>query len=101
MVIARAPNAGAVQPFTRKIADVAISVAMVMPETGLAELPISPTIRDETVTNRNPKTMTSTEAARFARTPTCAPGTGLKVRKKNIMTISKTDPPITTLPGRS
>ena len=55
MVMASAPKAGAVQPLTRKIAAVAISVAMVMPETGLAELPMSPTMRDATVTKRNPK----------------------------------------------
>ena len=59
MVMARAPNAGAVQPLTRKIAEVAISVAIVMPEMGFAELPISPTIRELTVTNRNPKTTMS------------------------------------------
>ena len=101
IVIASAPNAGAVQPCIRKIAEVAISVAIVIPETGLAELPINPTIREDTVTNRNPKMTTSSEAARFAPMPTCAPGTGLKVRKKNIIATSNTDPPITTLIGRS
>ena len=55
MVMASAPKAGAVHPFTRKIAEVAISVAMVIPEMGLAELPIRPTMREETVTKRNPK----------------------------------------------
>ena len=48
MVMASAPNAGAVQPLTKKIADVAIRVAMVIPETGFEELPINPTIREET-----------------------------------------------------
>ena len=38
------------------MAAVAISVAMVIPEIGFAELPISPTIRELTVTNRNPNT---------------------------------------------
>ena len=84
MVMARAPKAGAVQPLTRKMAEVAISVAIVMPETGLAELPIKPTMREATVTKRNPKMTTSSDAARLASTPTCAPGTGLKVRKKNM-----------------
>ncbi len=78
MVIANAPKAGAVQPLTRKMALVAISVAMVMPEMGLAELPMRPTMRELTVTKRNPKTTTSSEAARLAQMPTCAPGTGLK-----------------------
>src|SRR6185437_5279878 len=63
MLMASAPKAGSVQPFTRKIAAVAISVAMVMPETGLAELPIKPTMREDTVTNRNPKKKTSSAAA--------------------------------------
>ena len=36
MVMARAPKAGAVQPLTRKMAAVAMRVAMVMPETGEA-----------------------------------------------------------------
>ncbi len=45
MVMASAPKAGAVQPLTRKMAAVAISVAMVMPETGEAEEPTMPTMR--------------------------------------------------------
>ena len=50
MVMARAPKAGAVQPLTRKMAAVAMRVAMVMPETGEAEEPTMPTMRAETVT---------------------------------------------------
>ena len=42
IVMASAPKAGAVQPWTRKIAAVAISVAIVIPETGLAEEPTRP-----------------------------------------------------------
>src|ERR1700689_978536 len=38
IVMARAPKAGAVHPFTRKIAEVAMRVAIVMPETGFEEL---------------------------------------------------------------
>src|ERR1700735_4011005 len=45
MVMARAPKAGAVQPLTRKMAAVAMSVAMVMPETGDVDAPTMPTIR--------------------------------------------------------
>ena len=70
MVMARAPKAGAVQPLTRKIAEVAISVAIVMPETGEADEPTMPTIRAETVTKRKPKTTISNAAARFASGPT-------------------------------
>ena len=39
---------------------VPISVAMVMPEIGLLEDPISPTMREETVTKKAPKITTST-----------------------------------------
>ena len=45
MVMASAPKAGAVQPLTRKMAAVAMRVAMVMPETGEAEEPTIPTMR--------------------------------------------------------
>jgi hypothetical protein len=96
MVMASAPNAGAVHPLTRKIALVAISVAMVMPETGDADEPTMPTMRAETVTNRKPKTTTSSAAAAFASGPTYAPGTGLNWRKRNIRTISNPLPPKTT-----
>src|ERR1035437_8742968 len=82
MVMASAPKVGAVQPLTRKIAEVAISVAMVMPEMGLAELPMRPTIREETVTNKNPNKTTKSDAARFASRLVCAPGTGLKGRNR-------------------
>src|ERR1039457_3323141 len=78
MVMASAPNAGAVQPLTRKMADVAMSVAMVMPEMGLAELPMRPTMRELTVTKRNPKKTMRMDAARLGMMPTWAPGTGLK-----------------------
>src|SRR5450631_3961267 len=101
MVIASAPNAGAVQPLTKKIAEVAISVAIVIPETGFDELPINPTIREETVTKRNPNRATNSDAARLAIQLTCAPGTGLNVRKKNIISTNTTDPPTTTLNGKS
>ena len=66
MVSASAPNADAVQPSTRKTADVAIRVAIVIPEMGLAELPIRPVMRDDTVTNRNPKITTKMAATRLA-----------------------------------
>ena len=63
--MASAANAPAVQPSARKIADVAISVAIVIPETGFAEVPIRPTIREDTVTNKNPKTTTKSAASRL------------------------------------
>ncbi len=73
---------GRVQPLTRKMAAVAMRVAMVMPLTGLALLPTMPTIRAETVTNKKPKTTTRRAAARLASAPTCAPGTGFELQKE-------------------
>ena len=101
MVMARAPKAGLVQPFTRKMAEVAISVAMVMPEMGLAEEPISPTMRELTVTKRKPKTTISSDAARLAAQPTKAPGTGLNSRKKKMQATSRMEPKTTTPMERS
>ena len=102
MVMARAPKAGAVQPLTRKMAAVAMSVAMVMPETGEAEEPTMPTMRAETVTKRNPKTTTSSAAAKLASGPTCAPGTGLNCEEeKHQHDEQRAEPPKTTMGGRS
>jgi hypothetical protein len=44
---------------------VRMSVAMVMPEIGFDELPIKPTMREETVTKKKPKTTMSREAKTF------------------------------------
>ena len=48
-----------------KIRAVPIKVAMVIPETGLELVPIKPTIRLETVTKKNPKTITSRPISNF------------------------------------
>ena len=58
-------------------------------------------MRELTVTKRNPKTTTSSDAARFAAQPTKAPGTGLNSRKRNMQTIMSSEPMITTLMERS
>ncbi len=76
MPIASASYAGAVQPAAKNSAQVAMSVAIVMPEIGLAEVPIRPQMREDTVTNKKPKTTTSSEAAALCHTPSRAPGTG-------------------------
>ena len=86
---------------TRKTAQVAMSVAMVMPETGLADDPTSPTMRELTVTKRNPKTTTSSDAARLAAHPTNAPGTGLNSRKTNMRATISSEPMSTTPMDRS
>src|SRR5260221_14731132 len=66
MLMARAPKAAAVQCRARKTAQVAIKGAMAIPEVGLAEGPMRPPMRDETVTKRKPKITTKTAAATFA-----------------------------------
>ena len=54
-----------VQPIRRKIVAVPISAAMVMPEIGLALTPISPVMREETTTKKNPKITISTAPSRL------------------------------------
>ena len=53
-----------VHPSARKSRQVAISVAMVMPETGFELVPIRPTIREATVTKKNPNTTIRTPSRR-------------------------------------
>src|ERR1700730_7012106 len=100
IVIARAPYAVPVQPVTRNIAQVAISVAMVIPLTGFDDVPISPQIREDTVTNKNPNTMTSRAAAKFENSPVAAPGIGLNVSSAQIIATRTTEPISTNLIGR-
>ncbi len=56
---------GLVHPATKKIAQVAINVAMLMPLIGFEELPSNPLMRPATVTNKNPNTTTNTAANKF------------------------------------
>ena len=65
--MARAKNAVAVHPITRNMAQVAMSVAMAIPEIGLEEVPISPVMREDTVTNKKPKTTTRSGGERIIR----------------------------------
>ena len=95
MVIASAEYAGAVQPIARNIAQVAISVAMVIPLTGLAEVPISPQMRDDTVTKRNPKITTKNDATMFSNPDVRAPAIGLKVSISHIATMIASEPSTT------
>src|SRR3954468_4541501 len=54
-----------VQPRNTNSRQVRISVAMVIPEIGFDEVPIRPVMRDDTVTNRNPKMMTRIAARKL------------------------------------
>ena len=51
----------------RKIRHVNSNVAIVMPDIGLLDEPISPVKREETVTKRKPKSTISAAAARFTQ----------------------------------
>src|SRR5215208_4645898 len=101
IVIASAEYAGAVQPIARNIAHVAISVAMVMPLTGLADVPIRPQMRDDTVTKRKPKSTTKNDATRFSNPDVLAPAIGLKVSISHIETMIARDPRSTHFIARS
>ena len=56
---ATALSTGLVMCKVRKIKQVNASVATVIPEIGFDDEPISPVNREETVTNKKPKTRTS------------------------------------------
>src|ERR1700739_2002267 len=101
IVVAPPQNAGAVHPCTRKTADVAINVAIVIPDTGLAEDPTNPTMRELTVTKRNPNTTTSRTQAGSPPQPKNAPGPGLNWRKRNMQATISSEPINTTLIERS
>src|SRR5690606_12259781 len=54
-----------VHPTPTKINEVAIKVAIVIPEIGFDDEPIIPTILDETVTKKNPKIIIITADKKF------------------------------------
>src|SRR5437016_13010590 len=60
IVSAVSVSAFEVFPSAKKIKQVNSSVATVMPEIGFEDEPISPVSRDDTVTNKNPNTITKT-----------------------------------------
>ena len=68
---------------------------MAMPDMGLAELPIRPTMRELTVTDRKPKMRTSSAAAILGRMRGACTGTGLKVRKTKVRTRIASEPKTT------
>src|SRR5580692_8308144 len=101
IINARTAYLGLVHPARKKMAQVAISVAMLMPLIGLEELPSNPLMRPATVTNRNPKTTTNTAANRFWYHCVCAPWMGKKVSTAQIMATMTIDPPTTHRMGTS
>ena len=65
---------------------------MHIPLTGLADVPISPQIRDDTVTKRNPNSTTKSDATRFSTADVRAPAIGSKVSISHITTMIASDP---------
>src|SRR5439155_24642797 len=84
--------ASPVHPSPTNRRHVRISVAIVMPEIGFDEVPMSPVMRDETVTNRNPK-MLRRIAARKLPWVGILGATARKIASSN-------DPRSTTFVGR-
>ena len=86
-------GSAAVQPSARKTRQVIKSVATVIPEIGFDDEPTSPVRRDETVTNKNPRTIIKiaprNETIGFVKTlkPSCG---------KSIIAATKPITPITT-----
>src|ERR1041385_5721892 len=72
---------------------VRIRVAIVMPEIGLDEVPISPVMRDDTVAKKNPKIRIRIAASGLPYVGSV----GIAARN----TASSSDPPMTTLIGTS
>jgi hypothetical protein len=64
-VMAISRSSALVQPMARNKRHVNSSVATVMPEMGFDDDPISPVKREETVTNKNPKSTTSMAPSRL------------------------------------
>src|SRR6187397_795541 len=82
-----------VQPSATKIVHVRIKVAMVMPEIGLDDEPISPVMRDATVTKKKPKMTIRIDARKL-------PFVGILGATARKMA-SASDPPRTTIMGMS
>ena len=68
----------------------AISVAIVIPEIGFDDEPMSPTMRDETVTKKKPKTTIRTASRSL---PPIVPGTN---GRNAMIAASATEPSTTT-----
>src|SRR4029450_8288271 len=82
-----------VHPSATKIVHVRISVAIVMPEIGFDELPISPVMRDDTLTKKKPKGIVRMAASGL-------PNVGRRGTATRKMA-SASEPPRTIVSGRS
>src|SRR5262249_8605166 len=81
-----------VRPRATNTTQVAMIVAIVIPEIGFEEVPMIPTMREETVTKKNPNTTTSSPI-------TSEPGNGPCGKPGRIvMSSARTIEPTTTIP---
>src|SRR6266576_1347481 len=78
-----------------------MSVPMLIPLTGLEELPSKPLMREATVTKRNPKITTRMPASKFWYQVVCASCTGAMVKSTNSKRMITAEPAITQLMGMS
>ena len=94
---------GLTQPSARNVRQVSSSVATVIPEIGFDEEPISPVNREETVTNRNPKSTISSAATRLMTNvaPMLNCPKAPKVSVAQIMSTSNSEPTPTKRSDRS
>src|ERR1017187_7173958 len=85
---------GLTQPSERNVRQVSSSVATVIPEMGFDEEPISPVNREETVTNKNPKSTISRAATRLMSNvaPMLNWPNAPRVSVAQIMSTSKSEP---------
>src|SRR5512145_120086 len=86
---------GSVQPRATKITDTPSSVTSAIPEVGLDDTPMSPTIRDETTTKATPKMATPSDATNRGpgpMSPASRPGTENRVMMTSAGTASTTQP---------
>jgi hypothetical protein len=90
---AMGPYSFPVQPSATNTRHVTIRVAIVIPEIGLDDVPMRPVMRDDTVTKRNPKTMTRIAARKLP----CIGIFGARARK----IARSSDPTSTKIIGRS
>ena len=67
---------GSVQPKATNTTETPSSVTSVMPEVGLEQTPIRPTIREETTTKATPNTATPSAATSARQRPACRPRAG-------------------------
>ena len=96
-------------PSPTQISEVSSRAAMVIPDTGLDEEPISPTMREETVTKKKLKSTIRTAPSRFTGTPgqsqraTASSGASVKTKRMDrsrcVRAVAPPPPPMPPRPS--